>query len=290
MDGPWEASIMRRPRARMTVRALVGVAAAGALAALGIGVASDFSRAGREAANRAACAGHLKGILFGLLDHHATHGTFPPGTVPHPTLPPARRLGWPVGVHHAVGGGVDPGIDRTKGWDEPPNRDLRYTPPPGAWIGWKPQDSFNAFVCPSAPDEQRAPRPTLLSYVGIAGLGADAPGLPSGHPRAGVFGEDRATRMADIHDGMSRTTMLSESSIGLAPWTAGGPSSVRGVDPATRPHLGPGRTFGGYHPGGANLAMADGSVRYVRDTIDPAVFEAMSTIAGREPVPPDWDR
>ncbi|WP_197446628.1 DUF1559 family PulG-like putative transporter [Tautonia plasticadhaerens] len=281
---------MQRPRARMTVRVLMGVAAVGALAALCNRVASDFSRAEREAANRAGCVGHLKSILFGLHNHHATYGTFPPGTVPHPTLPPARRLGWPVSVHHEVGGGIDPGIDGTKGWDEPPNRTLHYMPPPGAWISWKPQDSFNTFVCPSAPDEQRAPRPTLLSYVGIAGLGADAPALPTGHPRAGVFGENRATRMADIHDGMSQTTMLVESSIGLAPWTAGGPSSVRGVDPATRPYLGPGRAFGGYHPGGANLAMADGSVTYVRNTIDPAVFEAMSTIAGGEPVPPGCDR
>lgn len=65
---------------------------------------------------------------------------------------------------------------------------------------------------------------------------------------------------------------------------------MRGVGPATRPHLGSGRAFGGHHPGGANLAIADGSVRFVRDAIDPAVLEAMSTIAGGEPVPADWDR
>jgi prepilin-type processing-associated H-X9-DG protein len=268
---------------------LMGAVAVAALAALCIRVADDFSRAKREAANRAGCVGQLKAIIVGLHFYHATYDTFPPGTVPHPGLPPARRLGWPVSVHCHVGGGVDPGIDGTKGWDEPPNRTLTYTPPPGAWISWKPQDSFNVFVCSSAPDEQRTPRPTLLSYVGIAGLGPDAPVLPAGHPRAGVFGDSRATRMADIHDGTSVTMMLAESSIGLAPWTAGGPSSVRGVDPATRPYLGPGRAFGGYHPGGANVAMADGSVKFVRETIAPAVFEAMSTIAGGEPVPPDWD-
>lgn len=282
-----ESPIMRRPRARMTVRMLMGAVAIAALAAL---FAADLSRAGREAGNRANCVGQLKSILLGLHHYHATYGTFPPGTVPHPVLPPARRLGWPVSVQHDVSGGVDPGIEGTKGWDEPPNRTLSYTLPPGVWSSVKPQDSFNAFVCCSAPDPQRTPRPTLLSYVGIAGLGADAPVLPAGHPRAGVFGYDRATRIADIRDGMSETIMLVESSIGLAPWTAGGPSSVRGVDPATRPYLGPGRAFGGYHPRGANVAMADGSVKFVRDTIDPAVFEATSTIAGGEPVPPDWYR
>ena len=84
--------------------------------------------------------------------------------------------------------------------------------------------------------------------------------------------------------------ILIETAQGQAPWSAGGPSSVRGVDPAARPYLGPGRPFGGYHPGGANAAMADGSVRFVRDSVDPRAFEALSTIAGGEAVPPGWDR
>jgi prepilin-type processing-associated H-X9-DG protein len=281
---------MRLFRARFTVRVLMGAVAVAALVALCVRVAADISLAQQEAARRAACVGNLKGIVLGLHNYHATHGTFPPGTVSHPALPPAGRLGWPVSVHQEVGGGVDPGIDGAKGWDEPPNRTLIYTHPPGVGISWKPQDSFDVFVCPSAPDGQRKLRPTLLSFIGIAGLGSDAPTLPAGHPRSGVFGYDRATRMADIRDGMSQTMMLAESRIGLAPWTAGGPSSVRGVDPRSRPHVGPGRAFGGYHPGGANVAMADGSVRFVRETIDPKVFEAMATIAGGESVPTDWDK
>ena len=48
--------------------------------------------------------------------------------------------------------------------------------------------------------------------------------------------------------------------------------------------------FGGYHHRGANVAMADGSVRWVRETVAPVVFEAMSTIAGGESVPADWDK
>ena len=36
--------------------------------------------------------------------------------------------------------------------------------------------------------------------------------------------------------------------------------------------------------------MADGSVRWVRETVAPVVFEAMSTIAGGESVPADWDK
>ena len=275
---------MRMLRVQFTVRRMMLAVVVAALAAW---VAADISLASQEAARRAACVGHLKSIILGLHNFHAANNTFPPGTVPHPALPPARRLGWAVNVHPEVGGGVDPGIDSNRGWDEPPNRTLTDTSPPGFGISWKPQDSFNTFVCPSASDKQRTLRPTLLSYIGIAGLGADAPELPAGHRRAGVFGYDRATRMADIRDGMSLTMMLVESGIGLAPWTAGGPSSVRGVNPQARPYLGLGRVFGCYHPGGANVAMADGSVRWVRETVDPVVFEAMSTIAGGESVPAD---
>ncbi len=81
--------------------------------------------------------------------------------------------------------------------------------------------------------------------------------------------------------------MVIETTRNHGVWTAGGASSVRGVDPETRPYIGHKRPFGGYHPGGANVLMADGSVRFVRETIDPRVFEAISTIAGGEKVPAD---
>ncbi len=38
------------------------------------------------------------------------------------------------------------------------------------------------------------------------------------------------------------------------------------------------------------VAFADGSVRFLRETIDPKVFEAISTIAGGEGLPQGWDR
>jgi prepilin-type processing-associated H-X9-DG protein len=42
------------------------------------------------------------------------------------------------------------------------------------------------------------------------------------------------------------------------------------------------RTARSRHPGGVNLVLADGSLRFVGDTIDPAAWEALSTIAGGE--------
>jgi prepilin-type processing-associated H-X9-DG protein len=130
----------------------------------------------------------------------------------------------------------------------------------------------------------------VTHYVGISGVGLDSPTLPKGHPRAGVFGYDRRTSVSDIKDGLSSTMMLAETAVNIGPWTAGGPTTMRALDPVRKPYIGPGRPFGGNHRGGLNVAFADGSVRFLRETIDPKVFEALSTVAGGEPLPAGWDR
>jgi prepilin-type processing-associated H-X9-DG protein len=57
-----------------------------------------------------------------------------------------------------------------------------------------------------------------------------------------------------------------------------------------QPYLGRGRQFAGAHPGGAMVAFADGSVRFLPETIAPTVFEAIATIAGGEVIAEGWDR
>jgi prepilin-type processing-associated H-X9-DG protein len=121
--------------------------------------------------------------------------------------------------------------------------------------------------------------------VAIAGLGVDAPGLPKEDKRAGIFGDDRTVALADVKDGLANTMMVAESSALSGPWFAGGRHTVRGLDPTRQPYIGFGRQFGGIHVAeGANVLMADGSVRFIKDSIDPKVFEAMSTMAGGEMV------
>jgi prepilin-type processing-associated H-X9-DG protein len=105
-----------------------------------------------------------------------------------------------------------------------------------------------------------------------------------------VFGYDRQTRIEDFTDGTANTMMVIETAVAGGPWTAGGPATVRGLDPARQPYIGTGRQFGGTHRGGAMVAMADGSVKFLTETIDPKVFEALSTVSGGERLPSGWEQ
>ena len=142
--------------------------------------------------------------------------------------------------------------------------------------------------CPAHPKRPAPAGPGETDYVGIAGLGVDAATLPAGHPRAGVFGDDRPVRLADIKDRAGQTMMVAETARANGPWTAGGFPTMRGLDPARQPYLGRGQQFGGTHDGGASILFADGSVRFLRQTVEPRSFEALSTIAGGEALGRGW--
>lgn len=277
---------MPLPRLRFTVRRLM-IAVALLTPLLLLFRAVDQAS---EAARRAQCTSNLKWIAVAMHHYHGPFESFPVGTIPNPDLPPEQRLSWAVQAWPWLsGGGTVLQVDTARGWRQFPNWPLTIGAAPGVtYVGMTPADTFNAAACPNDRASRDRVRPLPLTYAGIAGLGADAPTLPSGHPRAGIFGYDRATRIEDIKDGTSQTLLVVETSIDLAPWSAGGPSSVRGVDPASRPYFGRGRPFGGYHSGWVNVALADGSIRFIRDTVDPEVFEAMATIAGGETIPADW--
>jgi prepilin-type processing-associated H-X9-DG protein len=74
------------------------------------------------------------------------------------------------------------------------------------------------------------------------------------------------------------------------PWRAAGLSTIRGLDRTRLPYLGRAHQFGGLHRGGAMVGFADGSVRFIRETIEPGVLESISTIAGAEQLPSGWSQ
>ena len=99
-----------------------------------------------------------------------------------------------------------------------------------------------------------------------------------------LLGGDVPKTFADIKDGTAQTILAGEVAGQFKPW--GYPTNWR--DPADGVNRSP-RGFGGPYKGGANFLMADGSVKFLKDTIDPKVLKALSTPAGGESVSPNLD-
>jgi prepilin-type processing-associated H-X9-DG protein len=99
--------------------------------------------------------------------------------------------------------------------------------------------------------------------------------------RAGFFGYERTFKLEDFKNHAGSILMLAETSQLNGAWTAAGLPTTRGLIPDGSPYMGAGGQFGGNHRHGANVAFADGSVRFVEQSIDPAVWEAMATLSGK---------
>jgi hypothetical protein len=140
---------------------------------------------------------------------------------------------------------------------------------------------IEAFLCPAS--QEAATADAVTHYVAMAGIGPDAANRPAGAAGNGFMGYDRRTSFSMIEDGTANTIALMETRVGLGPWARGGSSTVRGFDPADVPPIGDNRPFGG-HSVGMHAAMADGSVLFLRSSIDPKKLAAAITIAGGERV------
>ena len=220
------------------------------------------------------CPAKLRSVALALVGFRDENHRYPSGTYLDTSLPYDDRLSFYAELM--------PHLDNQDLYDQ-----MEWDQPWNAGFNGKIAATTNKRLqCTDQDLVLGCPSPT--AYVGIAGLGLDAPLLAATDPRAGVFGYDRVTTLAEISDGTANTMVVAETAIVSGCWLQGGPATVRGVDPARKPYLGPKCQFGGLHQGGAWVAMADGSVRWVKDSVAPAAFEGLSTIAGGERLPPNW--
>jgi hypothetical protein len=151
---------------------------------------------------------------------------------------------------------------------------------------------FRVYLCPANLDQRAETREGLTHYVGIAGVGRDAPYLPLSNQRVGFFGYDRIPNesaqysvgiaLRNIEDGPSLTMVAAETNRANGPWVAGGEATVRGLDPGSPPYLGVDGQFASLHLHGSNALFADASVRFLSDSLERRIFEGIATIAGGE--------
>jgi hypothetical protein len=237
----------------------------------------------RAAAARAQCQNNLKNLALAARSYHDAHGALPPASVEAPGLAVEDRLSWMVELMPYLEREKEyRALDRARGWQAQANQGpLSIT--------------YRMVRCASLVNEPVEGLPET-SYVGVAGVGADAATLPLSDPRCGVFGHGRRVTVADVKDGESNTLLALETARAPGPWAAGGEATVRAVDPETQPYVAGGGPFGREHwaPDGlgwgrrraeAPAAFVDGSVRVLDGKVAPGVLEAMATIAGGEGEP-----
>ncbi|MBW3540769.1 MAG: DUF1559 domain-containing protein [Planctomycetes bacterium] len=227
----------------------------------------------REAARRAQSKNNLKQMGLALHNYHETFGHFPQGTTPEVrNLKPEERLSWQAMIlPYLDQAPLYNQIEFQKAWNADEN--TRFT-----------QTKLPILMNPGVGDRGRGQQPQLAptDYVGLAGVGEDAPTLPVTDKRAGVFAYNRATRLRDIHDGTSNTAAVAEASGDFGPWAAGGKPTIRAF--TKKPYIQGPDGIGGPWKGGGHFLFADGSVRFISENADPSVIEAIATIRGGEVV------
>lgn len=162
----------------------------------------------------------------------------------------------------------------------------------------------SVFVCPTNRDEPlyTVNNPTPVYSTGCYALCSGSIGPSQGISAAvkagntGMFMYIRSMKYADCADGLSNTFFVGEvikvhTAEGVNRWWIAGrhTDSLRTTDnPLNTP---PGKgvvygsnngAFGSYHPGGGNFGFGDGTVRFISETIDLAVYRALSTREGGE--------
>jgi hypothetical protein len=203
--------------------------------------------------------------MLAMHNYHDAFNHFPEGTVPNEKLDPDERLSWLATIlPYLDQSPLYNMIDLEAGWEDEANATPLKTPLP-------------VYHNPSqleTPSEYGT-----TNYVGIAGVGEDGPTLPVTSNKAGVFAYNRATNIADIRDGTSNTICVTDCSEPM-PWGQGGKATIRAL--TEKPYINGPDGIGGPHQGGIHAGLCDGSVRFISENIDPATFEALTTINGGE--------
>lgn len=204
----------------------------------------------------------LEGISQALQQDLAIDGAFPAGTVASDGIAVEQRLSWlavladRMPVHSPVT------------WDKP----------------WR--DPMNdGFVRRRILEFQNPAIPVLIGtdgypathFVGIGGVGPDATRLDASDPRAGIFSEDRRTRLEEIRDGASNTWLALGVQSQLGSWAAGGQPTVRTL--TQEPYVNGKDGFGTGQADSMLVLLADGRVQAVSVSADPGVLRSMATIA-----------
>src|SRR5262245_34545557 len=283
---------MSSPRHLRSAFTLIELLVVIAIIAILIGLLLPAVQKVREAAARAKCTNNLKQLGIGLHAYHDVNNGFPAGwktRTPANTAIPATEgyWGWSVALL--------PFIEQQSLYTQlnPDGRTLRAVFQSQVALLQTPLSVF------AYPSDTVGPLNDNRPFTKIAGGTAtkiaisNYPGNGGNDGDTGLFQADKQIKIADITDGTSNTLAVGERKSKdlafAAVWaglsdqsgeTAGGGSNgpqgcVRGYTYYRMPDgvtntgvTWPDQAFSSQHPGGANFALGDGSVRFIRQSIN----------------------
>jgi prepilin-type N-terminal cleavage/methylation domain-containing protein/prepilin-type processing-associated H-X9-DG protein len=249
-------------------------------------------QAAREAARRSSCTNNLVQLGIALHHYEAAHELLPPGVVdakgPIRNEPAGYQMSWLVQILPFIeDGNTFRHINFSVGVYDPKNEPVRKV-------------TRSYMLCPSDGGGSRS-NDNKIGSNNYAGChhGVEAPIDAANN---GVLFLNSHITTRDIPDGSSFTLLAGEKMVGNADlgWMSGTRATLRNtgtmvnhtVEPGTRNHRFPNEEqqpktanplyvggFGSYHPGGANFALVDGSVRFFSETIDRSLFESLGNRA-----------
>ena len=275
----------------------------------------------REAARRAQCKNNLKQLAVALHNYEETHTTFPPGLVTvNPTATVVICSLWTgfgasdswteaqsgAGVHgtswmlHIL-----PYVEKNTLYEE---WDFELSPSGNRAVG---ETDISFFYCPSRRSDTKSDARMFQGWVrggtdyggclgacnGFHDCGTHefwrvANGNRPEAPCKGMFRVNSATRIREVTDGTSNTIMIGEldrldvsnSNFSQDGWAIGGSPTI--FSTCSNSCRGPNSNFfeepASKHVGGIHVGLADGSIRFIADTIDKQLFAALGSMQNDE--------
>ena len=202
----------------------------------------------REAARRTQCKNNLKQIGLALHNYHDTFKLFPAAHLND--LEGEPKLSWRVSILPFLGeAGRYNAYHFDDAWDSPLNSGLLNPLP-------------LVYGCPS----HSTPGSTSTAYATITGSNT-------------ALGDGKCVSIHQITDGTSNTLMVVEACGLNIPWM-----KPQDIDAATVTGVGDPNGASSKHSGGTHVLMADGSVRFVSNNINPKVYQSLITRDGAEQI------
>jgi prepilin-type N-terminal cleavage/methylation domain-containing protein/prepilin-type processing-associated H-X9-DG protein len=307
---------MRTPSRRVAFT-LIELLVVIAIIAVLVGLLLPAVQKVREAASRMKCQNNLKQIALAAHNYHVTHQVFPYATLDYQpgdstaTYVTGFILILPFLEQDNVARRWNAQLPRN---DSSTEESLGYsnaslqqkliptyvcptmTPPTGPLGGAENRAYCSYLFCSGSPDAQ------LFTYWSFFGLSQqpvyDGVVIPINNPaRTPATTNKSPVSIAAITDGTSNTFLSGETDFepqGVPSTNLGGVWAYGYIgyswgttfNPFNK-HDNTSTVYGAFrsqHSGGGNFALADGSVRFVGDSLDRDVYRAMSTRAGGEVV------